>query len=118
MCEHLMPHLLHPRAGPDGADLSPSGKELLVLFHDTVYHFLVENNNVKAALANAANILPYVPDPSGTGIAWASDECGYYTSTEEDNPVLRFSDRNGADASQGTSVTFVLLYIMVSNSWL
>ncbi|XP_071099391.1 uncharacterized protein [Haliotis cracherodii] len=92
--------------GPEGADLSPSGEELLVLFHDTVYHFLVENNNVKAALANAPNILPYVPDPSGTGIAWASDECGYHTSTEEDNPVLRFSDRNGADASQAARFNY------------
>ncbi|XP_067664876.1 uncharacterized protein [Haliotis asinina] len=92
--------------GPDGADLSPSGEELLVLFHDTVYHFHVTNNDLNAALADAPSLLPFVPDPSGTSIAWASDTCGYYTSTEEDIPVLRFSDRNGADASRAARFNF------------
>ncbi|XP_046584220.1 uncharacterized protein LOC124291289 [Haliotis rubra] len=92
--------------GPDGADLSPSGEELLVLFHDTVYHFHVANNDVKAALTDAASLLPSVPDPSGTSIAWATDTCGYYTSTEEDIPVLRFSDRVAADVSRAARFNF------------
>ena len=65
-------------------DISPSGREILIKAYDTIkYWQRGEKQSVWEALQGEPRRLPYEPEAQGEAIAWAGDESGYFTLSEE-----------------------------------
>jgi hypothetical protein len=63
-------------------DISPSGLKLLIKSYDIVY--LWTRTSAEASFFDAPPVrLPYIQEPQGEAIAWATDEAGYFTVSEE-----------------------------------
>ena len=76
-------------AGGQGAvagDIAPSGLEVLIKTYDKVYYWR-RASAAEALFALPPQRLPYDPEPQGEAIAWAADEGGYYTVSEETGGV-------------------------------
>ncbi|MEZ4701321.1 MAG: hypothetical protein R2834_13375 [Rhodothermales bacterium] len=63
-----------------GGDISPSGRWTLIKSYDVVYQW---DNGTAPWYRSDPIALPYVPEPQGEAIAWAADESGYFTISEE-----------------------------------
>ncbi|MDZ4700979.1 MAG: hypothetical protein SH809_14825, partial [Rhodothermales bacterium] len=61
-------------------DISPSGRWSLVKSYDVVYRY---EAGLDPWYADTPEAMPYVPEPQGEAIAWAADESGYFTLSEE-----------------------------------
>ena len=74
-----------------GADISPSGNELLIKNYSNVYHWQrTGSETIQQMLSNGPNRLNYRVEPQGESIAWATNESGYFTLSESDgnDPVV------------------------------
>ncbi|XP_071099313.1 uncharacterized protein [Haliotis cracherodii] len=80
--------------GPNAADLSKDGCELLVQMDDNIYYFLIEDGDFRNSLLKEQIILPSKPDYDGTSITWAADGSGFFISEELQPARLQFSARN------------------------
>ena len=82
------------RSNANAADISDSGKEILIKDDNFVYHWYRDSNeSVAEALKRIPKVLPYVKEPNGEGICWAPDSSGYYTFSEGLHPHLYFYPR-------------------------
>lgn len=63
-----------------GGDTSPSGRWTLLKSYDSIYRY---ENTRDPWYANDPVAMPYVPEPQGEAVAWAADESGYFTLSEE-----------------------------------
>ena len=68
--------------GAVGGDIAPSGLEVLLKTYVEVYYWK-RASIAEALFARSPETLPYVPEPQGEAIAWAADESGYFTLSEE-----------------------------------
>ena len=68
--------------GAVGGDIAPSGLEVLLKTYVKVYYWK-RASSAEALFASSPQTLPYVPEPQGEAIAWAADESGYFTLSEE-----------------------------------
>lgn len=67
------------------ADISPSGREVLIKNYRNIYHWQQDPDRpltIPQLLARPANRLKYTPEPQGEAIAWHQNEIGYYTLSE------------------------------------
>ncbi len=82
------------RSKANAADISDSGKEILIKDDNYVYYWYRNlNESIKETLAKIPKVLPYVKEPNGEGICWAPDSSGYYTFSEGLHPHLYFYPR-------------------------
>jgi hypothetical protein len=87
-------------------DISPTGREILIKAYNTIkYWQRQEGQSVWEALQTESKRLPYEIEPQGEAIAWAADESGYFTLSEERDGIpayLYFYTRmeNGKDESE------------------
>lgn len=82
------------RSKANAADISDSGKEILIKDDNYVYHWYRNGNeSIAEALKKIPKVLPYVKEPNGEGICWAPDSSGYYTFSEGLHPHLYFYPR-------------------------
>ena len=66
-------------------DISISGLEILIKTYTTIYYWRrVPAQNLWQAFDNKPVKVPYINEPQGEAIAFASDGMGYYTMSEED----------------------------------
>ncbi|MFQ5568616.1 MAG: hypothetical protein ACE5G0_03010 [Rhodothermales bacterium] len=77
-----VPNLDAGGQGAVGGDISPSGRDVLIKTYTQVYHWSRPSTDAPL-FAIPPETLPYVPEPQGEAIAWAADENGYYTLSEE-----------------------------------
>lgn len=80
--------------GPEAADLSKDGCELLVKMDDNIYYFLIEDGDFRNSLLKEQIILPSTPESAETSITWAADGSGFFISEETQPARLKFSARN------------------------
>ncbi|XP_046575903.1 uncharacterized protein LOC124283913 [Haliotis rubra] len=78
---------------PNGCDISPDGKEMLIKARDAVYYWAVPNGDYVSAVKTAPATLPYHPEPRGESVAWTPNGDGYYTLSEGDDQPLYFYKR-------------------------
>ena len=72
-------------------DISPSGREILIKAYDTIKYWpRGEGQSIWEALQQESRRLPYEIEPQGEAVAWASDESGYYTLSEERDGIPAF----------------------------
>jgi hypothetical protein len=65
-------------------DISPSGGEILLKAYSTIKYWRVaEGATIWETLQGESKRLPYEVEPQGESIAWAADESGYFTVSEE-----------------------------------
>ena len=72
--------------GAVGGDISPSGLEVLLKTYAAVYYWR-RDSGADPLFAGQRQTLPYVPEPQGEAIAWAADESGYFTLSEEPRSI-------------------------------
>ena len=63
-------------------EISPSGLSVIIKSYDTVYRW-TRTSLDEPLFEGPFDVLPYVPEPQGEAIAWAVDESGYFTVSEE-----------------------------------
>lgn len=75
------------------ADISPSGKEILIKDYKNVYHWFRSEGSLYENLKTTPNRLAYVAEPQGEAIAWSTDGSSYFTLSEKDSfdPVVLYS---------------------------
>ena len=74
-----------------GGDISPSGREILIKTYNGVYYWQrLAGLPVWDAMVAQPVALPYFPEPQGEAIAWAPDEMGYFTLSEERGEIPAF----------------------------
>lgn len=67
-----------------GGDISPSGLEILIKTYTAMYYWCrTPEQTLKQAFENDPIEVSYVPEPQGEAVAWAPDQMGYYTISEE-----------------------------------
>lgn len=81
-----------------GGDLSPDGQEVLLKSYVQVFYWRRDDDatSLAALLQTEPRVLPYVPEPQGEAIGFASDGSGYYTLSERQSgisPRLYFYQR-------------------------
>jgi len=80
------------------ADWSADGTEILIKSYKQVYYWQRKvNHSVKEVLQKVPEILPYHEEPQGESIAFAIDDSGYYTLSEQAKgvkPTLMFYPRS------------------------
>lgn len=72
--------------GAVGGDISPSGLEVLLKTYSSVYYWRRDSAD-DAFFGVPHQTLPYVPEPQGEAIAWAADQSGYFTLSEEPRSI-------------------------------
>lgn len=77
-----VPYLPAAGQGAVGGDIAPSGLEVLLKTYAAVYYWK-RASGAEALFAHPPETLPYVPEPQGEAIAWATDGSGYFTVSEE-----------------------------------
>lgn len=75
---------------PVGGDLSPDGQELLIKSYVEVMRWRREDEQTTLfeLLKTEPEVLPYLVEPQGEAIGWASDMSGYYTLSEKQSKVI------------------------------
>ncbi|VAX20235.1 5'-Nucleotidase domain protein, partial [hydrothermal vent metagenome] len=72
-----------------GGDISPDGKEILIKRYHLIYYWSRdEGQTIDEALEADIRTVPYVIEPQGEAVCWASDLSGYYTLSEGSHPHL------------------------------
>ena len=68
-----------------GGDISEDGKEVLLKAYNKIYYWKRDDQNTSIAdlLKSPPVELPYVPEPQGEAITFATDGSGYYTLSEK-----------------------------------
>jgi hypothetical protein len=67
-----------------GADISPSGLEILIKDYQNIYYWnRTADENIWDVLTDEPIIVPYIVEPQGEAVCWGADEMGYYTVSEE-----------------------------------
>jgi len=71
-----------------GGDISPSGLEILIKTYNTMHYWCrTPEQTLSQAFENEPVTVLYVPEPQGEAVAWASDQMGYYTISEEQGGI-------------------------------
>lgn len=66
------------------ADLSPDGQELLMKDYLTVYYWKRNHGeSIAQMMKRTPRVMPYFPEPQGEAIAFATDNSGYFTLSED-----------------------------------
>jgi hypothetical protein len=81
----------HP--DPTGGDLSPNGRELLVVSHGKMRYWYISNGNVLAALSRPPTEVPYHNEGQGEAVCWDASGQGYFTLAEGKNLPLYYYSR-------------------------
>jgi len=72
-----------PISDVTAADISPDGKEILLKNYAVVLYWKKANNeSITDLLQQIPQRAPYVPEPKGESICWATDGSGYFTTSE------------------------------------
>lgn len=67
-----------------GGDISSDGSEILIKDYSSVYYWKRNNSQpLVEVLLSKPYLLPYIPEQRGEAIAFAADDSGYYTLSEE-----------------------------------
>jgi len=67
-----------------GGDFSPLGDEALIKNYFSVYYWKrLQGETWKTTFQKPPMVFPYIPEPQGEAIGWASDGNGYFTTSEE-----------------------------------
>lgn len=67
-----------------GGDISPSGLEILIKTYSTMYYWCrTPEHTLWQPFENEPVTVPYISEPQGEAVGWASDGMGYYTISEE-----------------------------------
>ncbi|MFC1508902.1 kelch repeat-containing protein [Candidatus Omnitrophota bacterium] len=67
-----------------GGDISASGLEILMKSYDYMFYWSrTPEQSLPQVLENEPVIVPYIREPQGEAVCWASDGMGYYTISEE-----------------------------------
>lgn len=67
-----------------GGDISPSGLEILIKTYTKMHYWCrTPGQTLGQAFENGPVTVSYVPELQGEAVAWASDQMGYYTISEE-----------------------------------
>ncbi len=75
-------------------DISPDGREVLIKKYNVLYYWpRDESQTIEDALADTLTKVPYLLEPQGEAVCWASDLSGYYTLSEGSHPHLYFYPR-------------------------
>ncbi|XP_063406034.1 uncharacterized protein LOC134689994 [Mytilus trossulus] len=80
---------------PTGGDISPNGKEALIITHNAMYHFEIPDGMVVLALSasNPINV-PYIQEPKGEAVSCDKHGNGYFTLGEGHDQTLYYYGRN------------------------
>jgi hypothetical protein len=71
-----------------GGDISPSGLEILIKTYSTMHYWSrTPEQKLWQAFENEPVTVPYIPEPHGEAVGWASDGMGYYTISEERDAI-------------------------------
>ena len=75
---------------PQGADISPSGTELLVKAEEEVYYYSVPDGDYVRAVRDRLPevVQTYVRRPSGESVAWNAAGSGFFTLPEGKHPTF------------------------------
>jgi hypothetical protein len=66
------------------ADISVSGKEILVKTYTNIFYWQRDlSDTLWRVLTTQPDTLPYSMEPQGESVCWAGDDSGYYTLSEE-----------------------------------
>ncbi|MDQ1086831.1 PE-PGRS family protein [Siphonobacter sp. SORGH_AS_1065] len=66
------------------ADLSPNGQELLIKDYLTVFYWKRNSGeSIAQMMKRSPRVMPYFPEPQGEAIAFATDNSGYFTLSED-----------------------------------
>ena len=84
-------HTTHP--DPTGGDLSPNGKELLIISHEKMYYWNIPDGDVLSALSTSPIEVPYLDEPHGEAVCWDAKGQGYFTLSEGKNQPLYYYNR-------------------------
>ncbi|CAC5390050.1 unnamed protein product [Mytilus coruscus] len=80
---------------PTGGDISPNGKEALIIAHNAMYHFEIPDGMVLLALSASNPIaVPYIQEPKGEAVSWDNHGNGYFTLGEGHDQTLYYYGRN------------------------
>lgn len=79
---------------PTGGDLSPNGREILVISHEKMYYWNVNSGDVLATLGTDPTEVPYLDEPQGEAVCWDSKGQGYYTLSEGHNQPIYYYSRS------------------------
>ena len=73
-----------PVTGAVGGDISNTGLEILIKTYFYMFYWSrTPEQSLPQVLVNDPVIVPYIPEPQGEAVCWASDGMGYYTISEE-----------------------------------
>ena len=79
---------------PTGGDISPDGRELLLITHDKMYYFILPGGNVIESLTRTDPVIvPYIVEPKGEAVAWDYHGNGYFTLGEGHDQTLYYHRR-------------------------
>ncbi|KAK3766704.1 hypothetical protein RRG08_055811, partial [Elysia crispata] len=83
---------------PQGADLSPDGKELLLVAEDEVFYYSVPDGEFIKAVRTTVpeSIYSYFRVPDTEGIAWTPDGKGFHVIARGDNPYIYYYAKDDA----------------------
>lgn len=78
-----------PYSNITAGDISADNQEIIIKNYTSVYYWKRRSGEaIGTALQRPARTLPYVPEPQGEGLAFATDGKGYYTISERRNGIL------------------------------
>jgi phosphatidate phosphatase APP1 len=70
--------------GATSACISNDGKEIIVKTYPALYYYSrVPGQSIEQALQNQYTPLPYVLEPQGEAVTFATDNSGYFTLSEK-----------------------------------
>ncbi|XP_059158936.1 uncharacterized protein LOC131942968 [Physella acuta] len=77
---------------PQGGDISPDGREMLIVAEQNVYYFSVPSGDYIQAVRDTppARVSSYHPQPATEAIAWSPNGRGFYVMAEGANQKIYF----------------------------
>ncbi|KAK3800188.1 hypothetical protein RRG08_055809, partial [Elysia crispata] len=88
---------------PQGADLSPDGKELLFVAEEEVFYYSVPDGEFIKAVRTTVpeSLYSYIRVPNTEGIAWTPDGKGFHVIARGDNPYIYYYAKDDASTGPG-----------------
>jgi len=79
-----------------GADLSPSGRQLLIKQYSAIYYLSrVSGEALEHVLTNSPTAVPCVTEPQGEAVTWEAGESGYFTLSEgTSQPIYYYTSQD------------------------
>jgi len=90
------------------SDISSDGREILIKKYNVLYYwYRNEGESIEETLSKDLTKVPYIVEPQGEAVCWASDLSGYYTLSESSHPHLYFYPRISTDVKSENNLPSV-----------